>query len=38
VLLGGYVLRQVMIDIGQESSWINYDTQYNAELLQRLHE
>lgn len=38
VLLGGYVLRQVMIDIGQESSWTQYDTQYNAELLQRLHE
>ena len=38
VLLGGYVLRQVMIDIGQESAWIHYDTQYNAELLQRLHE
>jgi protein NrfD len=38
VLLGGYVLRQVMIDIGQESTWTSYDTQYNAELLQRLHE
>src|SRR5210317_477564 len=38
VLLGGYVLRQVMIDIGQESAWVSYDTQYNAELLQRLHE
>jgi formate-dependent nitrite reductase membrane component NrfD len=38
VLLGGYVLRQVMIDIGQESTWTQYDTQYNAELLQRLHE
>ena len=37
-LLGGYVLRQVMIDIGQESTWTSYDTQYNAELLQRLHE
>ena len=38
VLLGGYVLRQVMIDIGQESNWTQYDTQYNAELLQRLHD
>jgi formate-dependent nitrite reductase membrane component NrfD len=38
VLLGGYVLRQVMIDIGQESTWTRYDTQYNAELLQRLHD
>jgi formate-dependent nitrite reductase membrane component NrfD len=38
VLLGGYVLRQVMIDIGQESTWTRYDTQYNAELMQRLHD
>ena len=38
VLLGGYVLRQVMIDIGQESTWTRYDTQYNAELLQRLND
>jgi len=37
-LLGGYVLRQVMIDIGQESTWTRYDTQYNAELMQRLHD
>ncbi len=38
VLLGGYVLRQVMIDIGQESTWTRYDTQYNAELQDRLHD
>jgi protein NrfD len=38
VLLGGYVLRQVMVDIGQESTWTRYDTQYNAELMQRLHD
>jgi formate-dependent nitrite reductase membrane component NrfD len=38
VLLGGYVLRQVMIDIGQESTWTRYDTQYNAELQERLHD
>jgi formate-dependent nitrite reductase membrane component NrfD len=36
VLLGGYVLRQVMLDIGQESTWTSYPTQYNAELLERL--
>ncbi|MGB5510682.1 MAG: NrfD/PsrC family molybdoenzyme membrane anchor subunit [Woeseiaceae bacterium] len=36
VLLGGYVLRQVMLDVGQESTWTNYSTQYNSELLQRL--
>ena len=38
VLLGGYVLRQVMLDIGQESTWTSYPTQYNAELLDRLHD
>ncbi len=38
VLLGGYVLRQVMVDVGQESTWTRYDTQYNAELMQRLHD
>lgn len=37
VLIGGYVLRQVMVDVGQESTWTNYPTQYNAELLERLH-
>ncbi len=36
VLLGGYVLRQVMIDVGQESSWTHYETQYNAELMERM--
>jgi len=36
VLFGGYVLRQVVLDAGQESTWTHYETQYNAELLQRL--
>jgi protein NrfD len=36
VLLGGYVLRQVMLDAGQESSWTHYPSQYSSELLQRL--
>lgn len=36
VLFGGYALRQIMIDAGQDSSWTNYPTQYNAELLERL--
>lgn len=35
VLVGGYVLRQVMLDAGQESTWTRYPTQYSAELLQR---
>lgn len=38
VLIGGYALRQIMLDAGQESSWTHYDTQYNSELLERLHE
>jgi len=37
VLIGGYVLRQVMVDVGQESTWTSYPSQYNAELLDRLH-
>jgi len=36
VLFGGYALRQVVLDAGQESTWTNYSTQYNSELLQRL--
>ncbi len=36
VLIGGYVLRQVVLDAGQESTWTNYPTQFNAELLHRL--
>ena len=38
ILIGGYVLRQVMIDIGQESTWTSYPTQFNAELFERLQE
>jgi len=37
VLIGGYVLRQVMVDVGQESTWTSYPSQYNAELLERVH-
>lgn len=36
VLIGGYALRQVVMDAGQESTWTNYSTQFNSELLQRL--
>jgi formate-dependent nitrite reductase membrane component NrfD len=38
VLIGGYALRQVVLDAGQESTWTNYSTQYSSELLQRLRE
>jgi len=37
VLIGGYALRQVVLDAGQESTWTNYDTQYSSEVLQRIH-
>lgn len=36
VLLGGYVLRQVMLDVGQASTWTQYDSQYSQELLERM--
>jgi formate-dependent nitrite reductase membrane component NrfD len=36
VVISGYAMRQVVLDVGQESSWTIYDTQYNAELLERL--
>ena len=38
VIIGGYALRQVAMDAGQESTWTQYDTQYSSELLERLHE
>ena len=38
VLIGGYALRQVVLDIGQESTWTRYPTQYNSELLDRLQD
>ncbi len=37
VLLGGYVLRVVAVDLGQETTWINYTSEYNTQLLDRLH-
>jgi protein NrfD len=36
VLVGGYALRHVVMDAGQESTWTQYSTQYDSELLQRL--
>ena len=38
VIVGGYALRQVVMDAGQESTWTHYETQYSSELLERLHE
>jgi formate-dependent nitrite reductase membrane component NrfD len=36
VLFGGYMLRQVTVQLGQTSTWTNYATQFNPELLQLL--
>jgi formate-dependent nitrite reductase membrane component NrfD len=36
VLVGGYALRQVVLDAGQESTWTRYETQFDSELLDRL--
>ena len=36
VLVGGYLLRQVMMDVGQVSTWTQYESQYDMQLLQRL--
>jgi protein NrfD len=37
VLVGGYVLRQVTVDVGQAGNWTHYATQFNPALLERLH-
>jgi protein NrfD len=37
VLLGGYVLRVIAVDLGQETTWINYQSEFNTQLLERLH-
>jgi protein NrfD len=37
VLLGGYVLRVIAVDLGQETTWINYASEFNTQLLERLH-
>ena len=36
VLVGGFLLRQVMLDVGQVSTWTHYSSPYNMQLLQRL--
>jgi len=36
VLLGGYMLRLIAVDLGQETTWINYDSEFNVQLLDRV--
>jgi protein NrfD len=38
VLFGGYMLRAVTVELGQQSAWNKYETQYNPALLERLSE
>jgi formate-dependent nitrite reductase membrane component NrfD len=35
VLLGGYVLRHVTVNLGQETSWQDYGYEHNPQLLER---
>jgi formate-dependent nitrite reductase membrane component NrfD len=37
VLVGGYVLRVIAVDLGQETRWTHYTSEYNSQLLDRLH-
>jgi hypothetical protein len=37
VLVGGYALRQVVLDAGQESTWTHYETQYSPEKRHYFH-
>ncbi|MCB1875379.1 MAG: polysulfide reductase NrfD [Chromatiales bacterium] len=36
VLIGGYLLRQLTVDLGQVSTWTNYASQFNPQLLELL--
>jgi len=36
VLVGGYMLRVVAVNLGQETTWINYDSEFNTQLLERV--
>ncbi len=36
VLVGGYILRQVTVDVGQTVNWTQYATQFDPALLERL--
>ena len=36
VIFGGYMLRQVTVDVGQFTTWTNYASEHNVELLERL--
>jgi formate-dependent nitrite reductase membrane component NrfD len=33
ILFGGYMLRQITVDLGQETTWTRYQNQFNVQLL-----
>jgi len=37
VLVGGYALRVIAVDLGQETTWTHYSSEFNTQLLDRLH-
>lgn len=36
VLLGGFMLRVIAVNLGQETTWIDYHSEYNTQLLDRV--
>ena len=36
VVFGGFMLRYLMVEIGQVSTWTDYAVQFDPQLLQRL--
>ena len=36
VLAGGYLLRHITVELGQVSTWTEYATQFDPNLLERL--
>ncbi len=37
VLMGGYMLRHVTVNLGQETSWQEYETQFSVEAQERIN-
>lgn len=38
ILMGGYLLRDITVEVGQMTSWTQYEQQYNAELIDEIRE
>jgi len=36
--MGGYLLRDITVEVGQMTSWTQYEQQYNAELIDEIRE